>query len=101
MIVTLVEFFLNAEGQQRFPDWVHRLGAFASTYEGFLDVRQMTPADEPNRSLFMLTFDTTEHTQRWMVSPERQELLGPILPFWIQESQITHYRAGQPWSESA
>jgi antibiotic biosynthesis monooxygenase (ABM) superfamily enzyme len=94
VIATLVEFFLNSEGRQRFPAWVQRLRSLASGFPGFVELRQMTPLDEPERCLFLLTFDSSDHAQQWLVSSEREGLLAQITPFWTKHYQPTQFLAG-------
>jgi hypothetical protein len=47
VFVILVEHFFDAQGRERFPSWVGRIGSAASRYPGFIDVQRMTPSGEP------------------------------------------------------
>ena len=72
MIVLLVEHFFTEEGKARFPAWVREIGAVASGFPGFIDIRQMTRLDAPDRSFFMLSFDMPEHVRGFDDVKERQ-----------------------------
>jgi antibiotic biosynthesis monooxygenase (ABM) superfamily enzyme len=98
MIETLVEFFLNNEGRQRFSAWVHHVGAKASQYPGFIDIRQLTPLDEPDRCLFLLSFDTNPHVEQWVNSPHRQEVLAEMKPYWTDDYRPMKFLASQSWT---
>ena len=98
MLVLLVEHFLTAEGRARFPAWVHEIGAGASRFPGFVDIRQMTRLDAPERCFFMLSFASPEHAQAWIASPQRQELLARMGPYRLQEQRGTRWLAGDPWT---
>lgn len=84
MFVTLVEFYLDPEGRELFPSWVEKLRSLVRGYPGFVDARRMAPTDGPDRTMFMLLFDTQENTQRWADSEDRQELLKLITPHWTK-----------------
>lgn len=96
MIATLVEFFLNDEGRQRFPAWLQQLASLASSCAGFIDLRQMTPIDEPDRCLFLLSFDTPDHVQQWLASTEREDLLAHIRPYWTKRYHPQQFSVGAP-----
>ena len=98
MIVLLVEPFLTEEGRARFPLWVHDIGTVVSRFPGFIDIRQMTRLDAPERCFFMLTFDTPEHVKGWIDSAERQELLARMGPYRLKEQEGTRWLAGDAWA---
>jgi antibiotic biosynthesis monooxygenase (ABM) superfamily enzyme len=98
MIVLLVEHFFTEEGKARFPTWVREIGEVASGFPGFIDIRQMTRLDAPDRSFFMLSFDTPEHVRGWIDCPERQELLARMGPYRLKEQEGTRWLAGESWS---
>lgn len=98
MIVLLVEHFFTEEGKARFPTWVREIGEVASGFPGFVDIRQMTRLDAPERSFFMLSFDTPEHVRRWIDSPERQELLARMGRYRLKEQEGTRWLAGESWT---
>jgi antibiotic biosynthesis monooxygenase (ABM) superfamily enzyme len=99
--VTLIEFFLNEEGRERFPAWSRRLGALVARYPGFIDVRPMRPVDEPDRTVFELLFDTAENAQRWVDSSDRRDLLAGITPYWTKPYQGQWFLAGTSWTPKA
>src|SRR3954453_9752451 len=101
MIVLLVEHFCTEEGTARFPMWVPEIGEAASHFPGFVDIRQMTRLDAPERSFFMLTFEAPEHVRGWIDSPERQELLARMGPYRLKEQEGTRWLAGDSWSTAA
>lgn len=101
MLVNLVEFFLDTDGRERFPDWLQELGSLANQSPGFIDVRPMTPLDGSDRVMFVVIFDTLEHVQRWVDSPVRAELIARITPYWTKPSQLQQFAAGQRWMATA
>jgi antibiotic biosynthesis monooxygenase (ABM) superfamily enzyme len=98
MIVLFVEHFFTAEGRERFPAWVREIGEVATRFPGFIEIRQMTRLDAPERCFFMLSFDTPEHVREWIDSPERKELLARMGPYRLREQEGTRWLAGDSWS---
>jgi antibiotic biosynthesis monooxygenase (ABM) superfamily enzyme len=98
MIVLLVEHFFTEEGKARFPVWVREIGEVASRFPGFVDIRQMTRLDAPERSFFMLSFAAPEDVRGWIDSAERQELLVRMAPYRLKEQEGTRWLAGDAWS---
>jgi antibiotic biosynthesis monooxygenase (ABM) superfamily enzyme len=100
VIELLVEHFFTVEGQQRFPAWIHEIGSRASRYRGFIDIRQLTKRDEPDRCVFRLSFQTPEDAQGWITSPDRKEVLALMAPHRLDEHRATHWLAGESWAAS-
>ena len=98
MLVLLVEHFFTEDGRERFPAWVHEIGVAASRFPGFVDIRQLTRPDAPERSFFALSFAAPGDAQRWVDSPERRELLALMAPYRLQEQQGTRWLVGEVWS---
>jgi len=98
MLVLLVEHFLTAEGRARFPAWVREIEEAASRFPGFVDIRQMTRLDAPERCFFMLMFASPEHAESWIDSPQRQALLARMGPYRLKEQEGTRWIAGDAWA---
>src|SRR5437763_303354 len=98
MIMVLVEHFFTEGGRERFPAWVRAIGAAASRYSGFADIRQMTLRDEPQRCFFLLAFETPAQLQAWIASPDRQQLLDQMDAYRLKPQLGTTWIAGEPWS---
>lgn len=98
MFVILVEHFFDAQGRERFPTWVHRIGSAASRYPGFIDIQQMTPLGEPDRCCFMMSFETPQDAQQWITSSDRKIVLALMEPYPRGEHHATRWLAGESWS---
>jgi len=101
MLMLLVEHFFSEEGRAQFPTWVREIGDVASRFPGFVDIRQMTRVDAPERCFFMLVFSSPEYAQGWVASPQRLELLERMGPYRIKEQEGTRWIAGDAWAPSA
>jgi antibiotic biosynthesis monooxygenase (ABM) superfamily enzyme len=98
MLMLLVEHFFDAPGRERFAAWVQAIGAAASQSPGFVDIRQLTRVDEPERSFFLLSFATPADAQRWVASAARQELLDEMAPYRLKPQEGVRWLAGESWS---
>ncbi|HEX3721226.1 MAG TPA: hypothetical protein VHV31_00450 [Nitrolancea sp.] len=98
MIVALVEHFFSEEGRKRFPEWIQVIGDAASRFSGFVDIRQMTNIDDPDRTFFLLSFDSPAQMKSWVDSDERAELLKEQAPFRLKTHEATRWIAGESWS---
>jgi antibiotic biosynthesis monooxygenase (ABM) superfamily enzyme len=100
MIVLLVEHFFTPEGRERFPSWIREIGRVASRFPGFVDIRQMTRIDEPERCFFELSFEGLDNAKAWIDCPERQDLLALMDPYRLKPQEGTRWLAGDSWSAS-
>lgn len=100
MVMMLVEHFFTEDGRARFPTWVREIGTVASRFPGFVDIRQMTRVDAPERCFFMLGFSSPKHAQGWIDSQERQELLDLMKPYRLKEQEGTRWIAGNAWTST-
>ncbi|MCV7427875.1 hypothetical protein [Mycobacterium montefiorense] len=91
MIEIIVEHFFTTEGQQRFPVWIREIEALVSRYPGFIDIRQMTRLDEPDRCFFRMSFQTRQDAQRWTTSSDRRDVLALMQSFRLAEIQATRW----------
>jgi antibiotic biosynthesis monooxygenase (ABM) superfamily enzyme len=98
MIVVLVEHFFNVEGRRAFPGWIQTIGEAASRCPGFVDIRQMTRIDEPDRTFFLLSFESSTEMQTWVASAERLKLLDQMAPFRLKPHEASRWIAGESWS---
>jgi antibiotic biosynthesis monooxygenase (ABM) superfamily enzyme len=101
VIEIIVEHFFSPEGRQRFPAWIHEIGSRASRYPGFIDIRQMTRLDEPDRCVFKLSFQTREQVHQWTTSSDRKDVLALMDPYRLDELRATWWLTGESWSTSA
>jgi antibiotic biosynthesis monooxygenase (ABM) superfamily enzyme len=63
--------------EQEYERWVHGVGEAAMAFPGHQGVTVLGPHGEaPRAYTTIFTFDTAEHLQRWMSSPERREWLA-------------------------
>ena len=68
--------------EQKFLDWQLRIAPLQSTFPGFIGYKLEKPRtgmDEP--WVAIVTFDTDEHLEAWLTSPERQKLLEELHTF--------------------
>jgi antibiotic biosynthesis monooxygenase (ABM) superfamily enzyme len=100
VIEILTEHFFTAEGKQRFPAWMHEIGSRVSRYPGFIDMRQMTRLDEPDRCFFRMSFETRQHAQQWGASSDRKDVLALMEPYRLDERLATWWLSGESWSAS-
>jgi len=100
MVMMLVEHFFTEDGRARFPTWVREIGEVASRFPGFVDIRQMTRVDAPERCFFMLGFASPQHAQGWMDSQERHELLDRMAPYRLKEQEGTRWIAGDSFTST-
>jgi antibiotic biosynthesis monooxygenase (ABM) superfamily enzyme len=95
VIEIIVEHFFTGQGQQRFPVWIGEIEALARRYPGFVDIRQMTLLDEPDRCFFRMSFRTPEDARRWTTSSERKGVLALMEPFRVGELHATQWLTGE------
>jgi antibiotic biosynthesis monooxygenase (ABM) superfamily enzyme len=100
VIEIFVEHHFTAEGQQRFPAWIHEIGSRARHYPGFVDIQQMTRLDAPERCVFKLSFQTEEYAEHWITSADRQDVLAMMAPFRLDKHRATRWLSGEPYSAS-
>jgi antibiotic biosynthesis monooxygenase (ABM) superfamily enzyme len=100
VIEIFVEHFFTAEGQQRFPAWIREIGSRACRYPGFVDIRQMTMLDEPDRCIFKLSFRTQEQAKQWTTSSDRNEVLVLMEAHRLGKPRATYWAAGESYSAS-
>jgi antibiotic biosynthesis monooxygenase (ABM) superfamily enzyme len=97
MLMMLVEHFFSAPGRAHFPEWVRAIGGAASQFPGFVDIRQLTRLDEPERCFFLLSFATPAQAQAWVASAERQALLDQFAPWRLKPQEGVRWLAGASW----
>jgi antibiotic biosynthesis monooxygenase (ABM) superfamily enzyme len=95
-VLTLVEHFLDEEGQRRFPDWLGRVAGAASRYEGFVSLRRLRLPEDPTACHMLLEFNDPALLQRWAESPERAALLAEQEPHRLRELGIRRFLAEPP-----
>jgi antibiotic biosynthesis monooxygenase (ABM) superfamily enzyme len=78
------------DGQQaRYDDWANEIHSVSGSAEGFLDWQIIRPvAGLTATYTVILRFDTPEHLQHWMYSPERARLIDKARPLLAKDDEF-------------
>ncbi len=93
MILVCIEYFLNEEGRNYFPDWLKLLARKLESQEGFQGLRRLKEAsgsDEEGCSLLM-EFDSQVMLERWVASEEHAETVALLEPYTLRPFSSSQY----------
>lgn len=88
-VTAIISVHIKPGQEDELRSWVQRIGAAEARFPGFQGSRVEPPiTGVQNDWTTVVRFDTEEHLNAWMTSPERQRLLKEAAPFIAD----THYR---------
>jgi antibiotic biosynthesis monooxygenase (ABM) superfamily enzyme len=85
----IVQTTVRPERAEDFARWQGETSTIATTFPGFLEQR-LVPPNPPLQVDWVIVqrFDTSEHAQRWLASPERQARLEGVIPMVIGRDDV-------------
>ncbi len=71
------------DAEQKFLKWQSRIAPFQSQFDGFVGCKTERPRQESDNDewVTLVTFDSDEHLDKWLNSPERTKLLTDLKGF--------------------
>ena len=73
---------VDPQHEQKFLDWQLRIAPLQSTFPGFIGYKLEKPRAGINEPwVAIVTFDTDEHLEAWLTSPQRQKMLEELHTF--------------------
>ena len=78
------------DGQQEgYDDWLNEIGPLCRSYPGHLDLQIIRPIPGLTATYtVIIRFDTREHLQGWMSSPDRKRLIEQVRPLLVQDDDF-------------
>ena len=78
------------DGQQEGYDaWLNEIGPLCRSYPGHLDLQIIRPIPGLTATYtVIIRFDTREHLQGWMSSPDRKRLIEQVRPLLVQDDDF-------------
>lgn len=80
--------YVQKDQAKAYYDWLQRLHKLETSFPGFQKFYIQTPKDQEGYIITFLQFDTTEHLENWMNSPQRQKMLEESKDF--VKSMVSH-----------
>lgn len=73
---------IDPRNEEKFLDWQLRIAPLQSRFPGFIGYRLKKPeAGISKEWVAIVTFDTKEHLEAWLTSPERQNMIDELHAF--------------------
>ena len=78
------------DGQQEgYEAWLNEIGPLCRSYPGHLDLQIIRPIPGLTATYtVIIRFDTREHLQGWMSSPDRKRLIEQVRPLLVQDDDF-------------
>ena len=78
------------EGQQEgYDDWLKEIGPVCQSYPGLLDLQMIRPISGLTATYtVVIRFDSREHLEKWMGSPERKRLIEKVWPLLAKDDDF-------------
>ena len=78
------------DGQQaEYEDWLNEIGPICRSYAGHLDLQIIRPiAGLTTTYTVIIRFDTHEHLEKWMGSPDRKRLIEKARPLLAKDDDF-------------
>jgi uncharacterized protein len=86
---------IKPDMETTYREWAVRIQAAQAKYAGYQGMYLQPPADKDGLWTTIIRFDTTNHLEAWMESPERAQLLHESKAF-IDHEQLLHLATAFP-----
>lgn len=98
VITATISNIIKPQDEKKFLDWQLRVAPIQSQFPGFIGYRVEKPRTGTNEAwITIVTFDTEEHLQAWLDSPERQKMLQELHSFCSDEHVEKVYSGFNFW----
>lgn len=95
MILVYVQYFFNSEGRHYFPAWLQETAAALRALEGFVSLKQLEPAQEPEGCYLLLEFTSLDLLRIWLQSQKHDALIAKLEPYCYQEQRSQIFEVGR------
>jgi uncharacterized protein len=97
-VTAIISMRILPEQEQAFLEWQRRIDALESTFPGFEGYRLEPPVPGVQDDwVSVLRFDTDEHLENWLKSPERARILEEAPKFTVPFHVRKAHTGFEPW----
>lgn len=92
--MAIISHRVKPEHQAHYHAWLDKVQTHSQPFLGFIDRHVIAPISGKTETFtVILRFDTAEHLQMWLISPQRRQLINDIKPYLVEDDHY-HIQSG-------